>query len=125
MDTNTIAHLKQKLEGELVRLEGELRELGWENEQGAWEASAGEIDSSATQQDELADRIEEFEERGGEMDALELQWKNVKRALEKIETGEYGICEVSGEEIEADRLEANPSARTCVLHMDDEASLDA
>ena len=33
-------------------------------------------------------------------------------ALEKIEAGKYGICEVSGEEIEADRLEAYPSAKT-------------
>jgi RNA polymerase-binding transcription factor DksA len=125
MDTNTTAHLKQKLEAELVRVEGELKDLGWEDTQGQWEADAGEIDTTATQQDEIADRIEAFEERGGEMDALEVQWKNIKRALEKIEAGEYGICEVSGEEIEADRLEANPSARTCVLHMDEEASLDA
>ena len=41
----------------------------------------------------------------------------VDEALEKIEKGTYGICETGGEKIEEDRLEANPSARTCKAHM--------
>jgi len=36
--------------------------------------------------------------------------------LKKIEDGTYGICEVGGEEIPEDRLDANPSARTCIEH---------
>lgn len=126
MDTNTTARLKQKLEGELVQVEGQLRELGWEDTtSGHWEATSGEIDASATEQDEIADRIEELEERSEETVALEVHWKNIKRALDKIENGEYGVCEVGGEDIEADRLEANPSARTCKMHLEAEGELEA
>ena len=34
-----------------------------------------------------------------------------------IAAGTYGTCEVSGEQIEEDRLEADPAARTCKAHM--------
>ncbi|TVP84159.1 MAG: molecular chaperone DnaK [Alkalicoccus sp.] len=39
---------------------------------------------------------------------------DVEEALAKIEEGTYGICEVSGEEIPFERLEAVPTARTTV-----------
>ncbi|MEK7091498.1 MAG: TraR/DksA C4-type zinc finger protein [Patescibacteria group bacterium] len=39
-------------------------------------------------------------------------------ALAKIDAGNYGLCEISQEPIELDRLEANPSARTCKKHLD-------
>ena len=35
-------------------------------------------------------------------------------ALERIEAGEYGRCEVCGEPIAAERLLARPAARTCI-----------
>jgi RNA polymerase-binding transcription factor DksA len=47
----------------------------------------------------------------------------VVHALGKIEAGTYGVCEVSGMDIEEDRLEANPAARTCKAHMAEEATL--
>ena len=38
----------------------------------------------------------------------------VERALERIEAGTYGRCETCGEAISPERLEAFPSATTCV-----------
>ena len=38
------------------------------------------------------------------------------RALERLEKGTYGICEVCGEPIPRARLEARPEARYCVTH---------
>jgi len=35
-------------------------------------------------------------------------------ALERLETGGYGVCESCGKPIPAARLQARPSARTCV-----------
>jgi Tfp pilus assembly PilM family ATPase len=49
--------------------------------------------------------------------AFEVGLQEVMTALTKIEEGTYGTCEVSGDEIETDRLEANPAARTCKAHM--------
>ena len=40
--------------------------------------------------------------------------KQIDRALEKIEEGTYGICDVSGEEIPRARLEAVPYATMTV-----------
>lgn len=40
----------------------------------------------------------------------------VNNALLRIENGTYGICAVSGEEIESARLEAVPFATTCMKH---------
>ena len=40
----------------------------------------------------------------------------VNNALLRIENGTYGICTVSGEEIEPARLEAVPFATTCMKH---------
>lgn len=40
----------------------------------------------------------------------------VNNALLRIENGTYGICVVSGEEIEPERLEAVPYATTCMTH---------
>ena len=42
----------------------------------------------------------------------------VEKALVKMESGEYGICEVGGEEISLERLQAFPEAATCVDHSD-------
>ncbi len=41
---------------------------------------------------------------------------DVDAALRRLDDGGYGRCEVCGEPIPADRLEARPTARTCVEH---------
>lgn len=40
--------------------------------------------------------------------------KKIDEALEKIETGNYGICEICGEEINIKRLEARPVTTMCI-----------
>lgn len=40
--------------------------------------------------------------------------KEIDAALERIESGTYGICEVSGEEISVSRLEAIPYTRISI-----------
>jgi DnaK suppressor protein len=38
----------------------------------------------------------------------------VKEAIERIEDGSYGICEICGEEISEERLEARPVTTYCI-----------
>ena len=45
--------------------------------------------------------------------------------LKKIEAGTFGVCEISGEPIEEDRLDANPAARTNKANINNEADLPA
>lgn len=113
-----ISQFKKRLEEEAKNVEKELGDLGWKNPKtGEWDTAATDIDQSATEGDELADRQEEYEEHQEEIAPLEARLKDIKDALDKIEEGTYGVCEKSGEEIELDRLEANPAARTCKKYM--------
>lgn len=82
------------------------------------ESAGGEADENVE-----ADLVEDWNERRATLSALETRYQNIKRALQKIDDGTFGICEVSGEQIEADRLDANPAARTCKAHLDQEQDL--
>jgi RNA polymerase-binding transcription factor DksA len=112
-------HFKQKLEAELQTVETELQTVGQKNAQGDWEASEKEMDVMPAPADpnEAADKIEEYNEHRAILEGLEGRYKDIKDALAKIESGTFGICEVSGDPIEEDRLEVNPAARTNKANM--------
>lgn len=115
-----IASYEARLREEFARLENELETLGIRDpKSGDWQVtSAGDSETTADP-NERGDRFEEIEDRAAILNKLEAQYGDVKRALDKIEDGTYGYCEISGEPIEAGRLDANPAARTCIAHMND------
>jgi DnaK suppressor protein len=43
--------------------------------------------------------------------------KNINLALNKIKKGNFGVCEICGQEIEKDRLIAYPEAAECQKHL--------
>ncbi len=106
---------KTKLEGEKKLLEDELSELGKVDKAGHWEATPEDEMNSQEVPDEgdMAERAEDYEERSIKLNVLEARLSDINKALEKIDGENYGICEVCGKEIETDRLEVNPAARTC------------
>ncbi len=112
-------HFKEKLEKELNLVEGELKGLGRINPTNPndWEAMPPAMDIQRADPNEVADQIEEYEENTGILKELEIRYNDIKAALKRIEEGTYGICEVHGGKIEVERLEANPSARTCMKHL--------
>ena len=122
MDTDKY---KAKLESLLRELTGELKALGIHNPEvdSDWIAVPGPASTSTADPNVVADRTEDWDERRSTLAALETRYNNIKRALKKIEDGTYGTCEVSGEPIEEERLEANPAARTCKAHMSEESKL--
>jgi len=116
MDTN---HFKKKLEEEKVLLESELSDISKPNPTNPsdWDAKTEGESTERADLSTSADIHEEVEERHGTSDALEIRLLNINDALGKIEEGTYGTCEEGGEQIEEDRLEANPSAKTCKKHI--------
>jgi RNA polymerase-binding transcription factor DksA len=48
--------------------------------------------------------------------SLRDQLADVERALSKLESGKYGLCERCGEAIADARLEAMPATRYCIQH---------
>ncbi|HVV38804.1 MAG TPA: TraR/DksA C4-type zinc finger protein [Candidatus Paceibacterota bacterium] len=121
------AHFKGMLEAELKTVEAELKTVGVQNPHNPadWEAKEVDMDTmpSPADENEAADKMEEYGENRAINDTLEIRYNNIKRALGKITDGTYGICEIGGETIEEDRLEANPAARTCKDHMTEESTL--
>lgn len=53
-------------------------------------------------------------------DFREEEIEEIKAALQAIEDGTYGRCQVCGKEIPYERLEALPTAMTCIDHADEE-----
>jgi RNA polymerase-binding transcription factor DksA len=90
---------------------------------GDWVSTPEEAVETEADDNVVADRIEAATARDGELAVLEMRLGLVTRALEKIDVGNYGDCEVCGAAIETARLEVNPAARTCTTHMNDEAYL--
>ena len=116
MDTE---YFKEKLEEELFLVEKELNSVGRRNpdNKNDWEAEPADFDTDQADESEKADKIEEYEENTAVLKELEIRYNDIKDALTKIENKTFGVCEISGEQIEEDRLIANPAARTCKKHM--------
>lgn len=103
---------------EKTTLETELSSIGRRNPSNAsdWEAVPDEVGHESDPTDQ-ADLIEDFENNTAIVKDLEIRYNQVLAALARIESGTYGICSVSGEHIEEDRLTADPAATTCKAHM--------
>ncbi|MEK7639194.1 MAG: TraR/DksA C4-type zinc finger protein [Patescibacteria group bacterium] len=113
-----------KLEEILASLTSELEAIATrEPSTGDWVAvpvsdELGNADSNVE-----ADAVEDWNERRATVAELEMRYRSVARTLEKISNGTFGICEICQEKIEIDRLNANPAARTCKVHMEREREL--
>jgi len=110
---------KNQLEEEKKILLSELSRMGKniDPSTGTWEAVPEEMVEKEADENDMADRFEDYEKTSEEVRQLSGKLGDVNNALEKIANGSYGICETCGKMIEEDRLEANPSARTCKEHM--------
>lgn len=114
------AELKDRLEKERDLLQKELSTLGAQNPANPedWETKKPAGEEFGADRNENADIIEAMQENNAALNELEGRLNNVVHALEKFESGTYGVCEKSGEPIEIERLQANPAARTSIQHME-------
>ena len=83
---------------------------------GSLEEGTGELVSSSVD-DHMGDLATETFDRELDYtleDNAEAVLAQIDAALERIENGTYGICEVCGRPIDAARLEARPWARLCI-----------
>jgi len=109
---------KTRLAEEKEKLEGELLTIGRRNPSNPndWEALPPEGDREADP-NAAADLIEGYEDNTAILKDLEIRYNDVLAALSRIEEGTYGMCEIGNEEIQEARLNADPAARTCTVHM--------
>jgi RNA polymerase-binding transcription factor DksA len=116
---------KIKLEVMLAELSEELKSIGIHDPTNPknWIAVPTGVDANEPDVDMVADVVEDWDERAAIVATLETRYNNLTRALGKIESGTYGVCEVCGNPIEVARLDANPAARTDMAHLDDDGTL--
>ena len=119
MNKKDIEYFKKRLEKEKTLVEEEIKTVGSSdpNNPKDFSATSNDMDIDRADENELADKMEELEDNKGILDSLEKQLSDINSALGKIDGGTYGICEISGEQIERERLEANPAARTCMKNV--------
>lgn len=67
-----------------------------------------------TKDDENAAEVATFSDRLSMEHTLELDLKDVTKALERIEKGTYGICQYCQKPIEEKRLLVRPTSSSCV-----------
>lgn len=78
------------------------------------EAPAGLDGTTRGDEADISSARESVETSLRAVGVLQRQLAEIDAALKRIERGEYGLCEVTGEEIPAARLRANPMARLTV-----------
>jgi RNA polymerase-binding transcription factor DksA len=120
MNQNTFNEYKIKLEKERDMLFEQLEKLGIHSEKDSTEWVPRvplDLDTNTADESEIADRSEETQIDEIVLEELETRYKNIVHALKKFDTNTYGVCEISGDPIEKERLDANPAARTCKKHL--------
>ncbi|MFX3623751.1 MAG: TraR/DksA C4-type zinc finger protein [Ectobacillus sp.] len=101
-----LLHEKQELENSIQKRE--------EYDRASELESVGELSMYDNHPGDMATETYEREKDLGLLEFMHKQLDDVNHALERIENGQYGICEVSGKEIPFERLEAMPTATTLV-----------
>ena len=115
---------KPQLELELTKLIKQLETVAVKHpETNDWVAVPVAEDIGNADPNLSADAVEEWNERRALLAQLEIRYRNVTRAIDKINDGTFGQCEISGEPIEIERLTANPAARTNLANIDREKEL--
>lgn len=108
--------IQEELKAALLKEKAELEEgLGRiarpGDEEGDYKASFEDI---GTDRDANATEVEQYADNLPVEVALEKKLHDVNEALLEMEKGVYGICNNCNQEIDVERLKANPSARTCI-----------
>ena len=115
-----LEELRARLETEKEELEEELASHGRVlNDAGEWEGSSEGYEGEEADPIDAADQIEELVTNVPLVEELEEKHSAVADAIEKMDQGIYGLCEVCNEPIPLDRLHAIPSARTDIEHAED------
>lgn len=107
---------RQRLEAERARVQGlvtDLRSEGLDQEESDQSGELTHYDQHPA--DQASDTFER-EKDLAILEGLENELAEIEAALQRLDDGTYGIDEVTGEPIAADRLAAYPMARTNVTN---------
>ena len=118
MDTE---QARERLIAERDRLT-EVREAASRLSTAANEAAERELSSADQHPAEQATETLERELDLGVLQSVDSELTELQAALDRLDAGTYGVCEICGKTIPDGRLEAKPAARYCI---EDQAKADA
>jgi RNA polymerase-binding transcription factor DksA len=78
--------------------------------------SVGELSSYDQHQADLGTETFEREKDLSILEQVEAELADVEHALRRLDEGTYGMCEVCGNAVPEERLEAMPATRFCLEH---------
>ncbi|MFC1622379.1 TraR/DksA family transcriptional regulator [Patescibacteria group bacterium] len=113
LDKKTIKGLKKKLEADKKRLEKDLASFTKKNIHNKDDYQTN-FPSFGNESDENAKEVASFGDRLTLERTLEKELRDVNNTLKKIDNEKYGVCYNCNQEIPLARLEARPTASTCI-----------
>ena len=102
--------IRARLENEKIRLEGELEGLQTQIEP----AEVRREGSPFGKREEEATESFELEKRLALRKQVQTNLNEIEHALEKFNKGTYGLCDICGQPISSERLDAVPYANLCL-----------
>jgi YteA family regulatory protein len=106
--------VKQQLLNRKAEVEERIQKHFQEEQTRTLSFSTGELSQYDNHPADTATDLYEREKDFALLEQLEREHEEIEHALAKFNHGTFGICEVTGQEIPYERLEANPAARTVV-----------
>ena len=124
MEVKDIERYKDELEQERAMLLREISAFAVPNPAVKGDWIPGDRESFSNKREGLQKESVQEQKNFAATHDLEIRLSNVTRALKKIKDGNgtFGICELSGNPIEKERLDSNPAARTCIAHKENDLS---
>jgi DnaK suppressor protein len=109
----TVERFRKRLDDERIRLEAQIAEYEREIEEARMTESSSDRSPDPGNAEASSMKLEYAKELSIEQNTLDLLGK-VQRALDRIEKGEYGLCETCGKAIPIERLDVLPYSTQCV-----------
>lgn len=100
-----------------ARIIGDVEQLEKQSLMNSQRDASGDLSDYSLHMADAGSDAAERETMLGLASAQQKMVDKIERALERIEQGTYGICELCGCEISEDRLNALPEANTCIKCM--------
>jgi len=108
-----VKEMEESLKAEQNRLQSELDEISTKNPKAANDFMA-DFPNMGDKEDENAEEVATYSTNLTLERTLESSLRDVEKALDRIDAGNYGICKYCGKEISEARLRARPASSSCV-----------
>jgi RNA polymerase-binding protein DksA len=113
LDPKVLSELKEALLQEKSELEADLDRIAKPVDKAAGDYATSFEDIGTDREDNTTE-VEQYTDNLPVEMTLAKKLQDIIEALKKMDDGTYGICENCNQEIDVERLRANPSAKTCI-----------